>query len=238
MARLVRSGEAVRVTIVSHTIDPIRSIALAQLNMTGDMHHDLDAILRVDADDIFRDICKTELQGAFEFAHFNIQMEGVTRAFQQQLTRTRMASYSAESLRFTESGMEVLVGPGVGEIDGVDWRLEYEILMGNVEMIYRYMIEAGIPVEDARGILPLNVLSKIGMSVSYKTLVQMSRVRMCYQSQKGEWGPVFSMIVKELRVIDPLLTLPLGAFCEHGQECPFGSRLDRPCPRNHRKEGQ
>src|SRR5512139_865489 len=94
MSRIRKQGEAVKVTIVSHTIEPVRSIALAQLNMRGIMHHDLNEVGPEDAAEIFLDICKTELQGAFEFATFNIQMEGVSRAFQQQLTRTRLAAYS------------------------------------------------------------------------------------------------------------------------------------------------
>jgi thymidylate synthase ThyX len=236
MARRVKPGEAVKVTIVTNTMAPIKSIALAQLNMTGDMRHSLGDVSLGEAEDIFKDLCKTELQGAFEFVHFNIQMEGVTRAFQQQLTRTRLASYSAESLRFTKSGMEVLAGPGIwaSNESGVDWAADMQRQMEWIERTYNEMIESGVPVEDARGILPLNVLSKIGMCVSYKTLVAMSRVRMCYQSQAGEWGEVFSAIVSALNDIDPLLTIPLGAFCDHGQKCPFGSRLDRKCERGNR----
>jgi thymidylate synthase ThyX len=116
----------------------------------------------------------------------------------------------------------------------VDWAADMQRQMEWIERTYNEMIESGVPVEDARGILPLNVLSKIGMCVSYKTLVAMSRVRMCYQSQAGEWGEVFSAIVSALNDIDPLLTIPLGAFCDHGQKCPFGSRLDRKCERGNR----
>lgn len=241
MANIVFPGQAVKVTIPTHTVEPVKAIALAQLNMTGDMRHSLFSVSSKEAEDIFLDICKTELQGSFEFAHFNIQIEGVTRAFQQQLTRTRLASYSAESLRFTESGIEVLIGPHMLEMaresrhpnsGGVDWECEIHTAMDNIERLYHDMIDDGVPVEDARGILPLNVLSKVGMSTSYKTLVHMSRVRMCYQSQAGEWGEVFHRIFSELERINPLLTIPLGAFCDHGQKCPFGSRLDRKCERS------
>jgi thymidylate synthase (FAD) len=240
MAKIRRQGEAVKVTIVTHTADPVNAIVLAQKNMTGDMQHDINAFDRVEVEATFRDLCKTELQGAFEFAHFNIQLEGVSRAFQQQLTRTRLAAYSAESLRFTEAGMEVLVGPHLVKMsrenrdphgDGVDWELEYAMMCDRIGELYDLMVDDGVPVEDARGILPLNILSKVGMSVSYKTLVHMSRVRMCYQSQAGEWGPVFSAIVEQLAQVDPLLTLPFGAFCDQGEPCPFHSRLDRDCPR-------
>jgi thymidylate synthase ThyX len=231
MAKIVSPGKA-RVSIVSYTNEPVRAIALAQLNMRGDMRHRLADISMGEAQEIFLDICKTELAGAFEFAHFNIQLDGVSRAFQQQLTRTRLASYSAESLRFTDKrGMEVLAGPGLCMEDEVDWRVEYQLQCDHIERLYMDMVDAGIPTEDARGILPLNVLSKIGMSVSYKTIIGMSRVRMCYQSQPGEWGDVFNKIVIGLKHIDPLLTKPLGAFCTAGQDCPFGSRLDRDCPR-------
>jgi thymidylate synthase (FAD) len=237
MAKLIPADKAAKVTIVSHTMAPIHTIALAQKNMTGNMVHSLTEISSNEAEDIFRDILKTELQGALEFVHFVIQMEDVSRAFQQQLTRTRLAAYSAESLRFTESGMKVAVGSHVLQSDAhgdVSWMAEEQILMSNIEHLYHDMIEDGVPVEEARGILPLNVLSKVGMCVSYKTLIAMSRVRMCYQSQAGEWGNVFGQIVSELDRIDPLLTVPLGPFCEHGRKCPFGSRLDRKCPKDPR----
>lgn len=239
MAKIRKQGEAVKVTIVTHTANPVEAMVLAQKNMTGEMVHDINAFDRVEVEATFRDLCKTELQGAFEFAHFNIQMEGVSRAFQQQLTRTRLAAYSAESLRFTESGMEVLAGPHLVQTAerhhpgnphtafGM-----YEEACDVIERCYTDLIAMGVPVEDARGILPLNVLSKIGMSVSYKTLVHMSRVRMCYQSQKGEWGPVFNAIFAQLGLIDSLLTLPFGAFCDADMPCPFHSRLDRECPRS------
>ncbi len=225
MVQIRRPGEAVRVTIVSHTIEPLRTIALAQMNMTGDMRHSLWHIDRPDAVEIFQDICKTKLQGAFEFVHFFIQMEGVSRAFQQQLTRTRLAAYSAESLRFTEAGMEVLAGPHMTDAH----LAQYSVGLEYMEATYNGLIRNGCPIEDARGILPLNVLSKIGMCTSFSTLLNMSRVRMCYQSQEGEWNEVFAKLVDELKRIDPVLVVPFGPFCEHGQKCPFGSKLDRKC---------
>lgn len=231
MVQIVRPGDAIRVTVVSHTTEPLRTIALAQKNMTGHMLHNVNDISRGDAFEIFNDICKTELQGAFEFVHFVIQMEGVSRAFQQQLTRTRLAAYSAESLRFTESGMQVLMGPHLSASDDAYAMQAYVRACEVIENTYTELIHAGIPTEDARGILPLNVLSKIGMCVSYKTLIQMSRVRMCYQSQPGEWDTVFRQIVSGIERIEPILIKPFGPFCEHGQKCPFGSILDRDCPR-------
>jgi len=199
--------------------------------MTGNMRHSRDAVERSEALDIFMDIAKTELQGAFEFVHFVIQMEGVSRAFQQQLTRTRLAAYSAESLRFTEVGMQVLMGPHLANSGDTEAMNQYVRTVDTIEAGYEYLIDAGVPIEDARGILPLNVLSKIGMCVSYKTLVGMSRVRMCYQSQEGEWDVVFKQIVQGIANVEPILVSPLGPFCEHGQKCPFGSKLDRDCPR-------
>ena len=227
MATIRKPGEAVKVSLPAYTMEPVKAIALAQLNMTGDMRFALTDLSHYNAQEIFKDICKTELQGAFEFAHFNFQISGVSRAFQQQLTRTRLAAYSAESLRFTEAGMEVLAGPHMNE-EQLAW---YKNGIDSIDKVYHDLLDMGVPIEDARGILPLNVLSKIGMSVSYKTLIHMSRVRMCYQSQKGEWGPVFQAMYTLLHDIDPLLCQPLGAFCDHGQACPFGSKLDRKCER-------
>jgi len=250
MATIVSPGERARVTVLPVTLDPIKVVAAAQKNMRGEMVHDLSLISDTEAEELFLDVCKTELAGALEFVHFVIQFDGFTRAFQQQLTRTRLASYSAESLRFTESGMEVLAGPHLVEVDrqwhadndrAIDYGLSvktglcpmdvYKTTMDAVEGTYGTLIAAGVPTEDARGVLPLNVLSKIGMCVSYKTLVSMSRVRMCYQSQEGEWGFAFAQIAQQLEAIHPLLVHPLGAFCDAGISCPFGSILDRKCER-------
>lgn len=244
MSNLVEAGNAT-VSIISYTGNPIKTIAAAQRNMVGHMMHNLMEISDDEAREIFLDCAKTELQGAFEFVHFNIQMDGVSRAFQQQLTRTRLAAYSAESLRFTESGMNVLVGPHLVATDEGYWasdapdesprhnspREMYQIECNRIEATYNALLLSGVPTEDARGILPLNVLSRVGMSVSYKTLIHMSRVRMCYQSQAGEWGDVFRKILDLLEIIDPLLVKPMGAFCDAGQKCPFGSVLDRKCDR-------
>ena len=238
MAKLVKPGQAVKVTLVSHTNDTLRTIAAAYLNMQGNMQHNLYNIGWEQSKEIFADICKTDIQGAFEFVHFFFQIEGVTRAFQQQLTRTRLAAYSAESLRFTDvtkKEMQVLAGPSIWEHSLTLQQNAYQEVVDRIEENYVFMVENGMSIEDARGILPLNVLSKIGMSVSYKTLIHMSRVRMCYQSQPGEWTYVFEAMIQNIKgklgKSGELLASQFGPYCEFSLECPFNSSLDRQCER-------
>lgn len=221
------------VRLLSYTHEPLKVVAAAQLNMLGDMRMSLNDISEHEAEELFSDVLKTTLQGSLEAVHFYFQMKGLSRAFQQQLTRTRHSSYNIESLRFFEvsdlrNNMYVGEGPyTAAQEDMID------DLLHEAEKTYKNLIASGVPVQDARNLLPLGTHSKIGWSVDLKTLNHMSRVRLCTQSQEGEWGKVFTQIMDELEGVHPMLADGFGPFCERGEVCPFGSMLDRPCPKRY-----
>ena len=175
-------------------------------------------------------IAKTELQGPLEFVSFVFLFRDVTRAFTHQLVRYRVGtSFVQESLRFTnKSNARVLATEEVckdSETFGIYSR-------GVVDAVtaYQSLVDMGVPIQDARGLLPIHILTNIWASISLRTLANIWAHRMCYQAQAGEWQNVLNQVKVILEARYPKLVRFLVLPCEKGLPCPFGSEMDRACP--------
>lgn len=220
----------VKVTCISATPEPKKVIAAGVLNMRGDMRHSIADITDEEADTIFEEMKKTALNGVFEWITLVFQVEGVTRAFTHQLVRHRVGfSFSQESMRFTQvAPVKALAGPSI-ESNPAALKIWNDTL-DQIDFAYQEMQELGAETQDARGILPTNVLTKIGFSTNYRSLVQLCGDRLCYQAQ-SEWRRVVTKMKDEVRRVwgddfaDYLLPV-----CYHSGSCKFLSVFDRPCP--------
>jgi len=63
---------------------------------------------------------------------------------------------------------------------------------------YNRLIDAGVPAEDARGLMPHSMTTRYHWSVSLRTLLGEAGKRLCTQAQ-FEWRMVMSEVVKALR---------------------------------------
>lgn len=221
----------VRVTCISATPHPKKVIAAGVLNMRGDMRHSLGEISNEEADEIFQEMSKTGLNGVFEWVTLVFQIEGVSRAFTHQAVRHRVGfSYSQESMRFTQvEDMQVVCGPTLFNNEEALNRWCDEL--DNIEKLYKDLIKMGVATQDARGILPTNVVTKLGLSCNYRSLVDLAGARLCEQSQ-GEWRDVIRQMKDEVRrVWGHDMADYLQPVCAHTHRCEFRSVYDRPCPR-------
>lgn len=217
-----------KVTLLTATPEPLRTIAAGVKNMRGEMVHDLFDISEEEADLIFTEMSKTALNGVFEWVNMVFQIEGVSRAFTHQLVRHRVGySFSQESMRFTKvEDMAVLKGPSVKtEAQMQTWAN----VLDSVESGYQRLLDLGVDIQDARGLLPTNVLTKIGMGVTYRALVKLAGDRLCLQAQ-GEWRSVMAAIKAEVSAYEPRLAELLKPVCKHTGKCEFKSIFDRECP--------
>src|SRR5690606_29530142 len=120
--------------------------------------------------------------------HFMI--EGVTRSLTHQMVRQRTAVYAQESLRFAvkENMAESVALPpslegarsmreiyddfdtiGFDNLSDIDkQRYRWGIAMQNVETAYDYLVNSGIPAEDARGLLPHNITTRLHYSTDLR----------------------------------------------------------------------
>ena len=112
------------------------------------------------------------IPSSWEYVDYTFLIEGVTRAFTHQFVRTRTNSYAQQTMRVLDvsegRGWDYLTGPSI-ESDEDSKRI-YHIEMERIGEAYRGLITCGAKIEDARGILPTNILTNIVCKTSPRAL--------------------------------------------------------------------
>lgn len=152
------------------------------------------------------------IQSSFEFVDYTFEISGVTRAFTHQLVRTRTGSYAQESQRTVDVRDSEVINT---TNDPLFDQLSDAILEG-----YASMIDSGIPVQDARGILPTNMSTSIICKFDLRTLHNMALLRLCTRTQ-GEYQNIFKMMVKAITIVHPWVEQFLRVHCVWYGVCAF-----------------
>ncbi len=156
---------------------------------------------------------KDTIQSSWEFVDYTFEISGVTRAFTHQLVRTRTGAYAQESQRTVDVSDHRVVNTS-GK------RMFAEFADQAMEN-YRTMVEDnGIPVQDARGILPTNVTTSIIAKFSLRTLHDMGLLRLCYRTQ-GEYQRVFEMMRDCVLAVHPWTKDFIKVHCAWYGSCAF-----------------
>lgn len=197
------------------------------------MIHDIESVSKEKAVETIKELNKTRLNGAVEFGgDFVFQIEGVPRAFTHQAVRKRVgASYSQESMRFaTKEGNKFSYATGKSIRADNDLNALYGGFMNDISQKYEKLLSKGAEQQDARGILPINTNTKIGIRYNLMTLIRLAEVRLCYQSQ-GHWRTVIEKMKKEVKgKVGKSVADLLVKACDRTGKCEFISVFDRDCP--------
>jgi thymidylate synthase (FAD) len=133
------------------------------------------------------------IPSSWEFANFTFEIKNVTRAFTHQLVRTRNASYAQQTMRMlNKKGFTYRVPPRLK--DDESNREIYDDCMTRIEDAYDEMIENGVAVEDARGVLPTNIHTNIIMQINLRTFAEMARSRTGLRTQ-DEYREVMEQMI-------------------------------------------
>lgn len=128
------------------------------------------------------------IPSSWEFADYAFLIEGVTRAFTHQLVRSRNNSYAQQTMRILDvDGWEYLTGPSIQERPTLT-RI-YDSCMEKIALAYSALIAAGAAIEDARGVLPTNILTNIVVKANLRSVVDLVRKRSSSRTQ-GEYRDV------------------------------------------------
>lgn len=79
-----------------------------------------------------------------------------------------------------------------------DMEFEYRRAMDNAALVYRTLVDMGVPLEDARNLIPLGATHDIVWKLNLQSLRHIVGKRSCWILQAGLWEPVISGMVKEL----------------------------------------
>jgi flavin-dependent thymidylate synthase len=141
------------------------------------------------------------IPSSWEMVSYTFLINGVTRAFTHQFVRTRTGSYAQQTMRVLDvSGWDYLTGPTLQErSDASDC---YHQTMGQVGAAYDYMVAKGAKIEDARGILPTNILTNIVAKFDLRTFADTQRKRASSRTQ-GEYRDVMTAMRAEVLRVHP-----------------------------------
>lgn len=78
------------------------------------------------------------------------------------------------------------------------WRRDWDEAVEDIGATYNALVNAGMPAEDARGLLPTNLLTRINYNTSLRGLKEHAGLRLCTQAQY-EWRLVWFEMLKAIR---------------------------------------
>lgn len=219
------TGTCSEVSLVNDLKDHFRIISTITRGYTGKY------ALPISPEELHKfagDVLETKLSTPLEMVNTVWLIEGVTRAWTHQAVRYRVGSaYVQESMRFwgLHKVYEVYVPPKIAsdkEQLGRYGRATQEGIQAYVNMK-----QAGADDQDARGVLPTNVLTKMFVSWNLSTLHNIFQTRWCCQAQTSEWMPILIQMKKALVPyrLDRFLSAPI----DRGEPCGFNASFDRPC---------
>lgn len=204
-----------KVILFNHTALPLHTLSLPVSAWTSDnFPESLDEITTDDAKVNTRKALSAFHKTALEYIDLIFIIKNCSRAFQQQLTRTRLASFSIQSMRVvTKEGFATngnyTMPPGLDDHQ----KKTFHNTMVGIENAYNRLLADDVRVEDARGILPLNIHSDISMKINLASLYNMTRQRLCVNTQ---WE--YRQVVRQMK---HLIKEKLGYI--------FSQHIDAPC---------
>lgn len=133
----------------------------------------------------------TTIPSSWEFVDVIFCIEGVTRAFTHQLVRTRNASYAQQAMRIVDmSKFEYHTGPTVKD----QAKVVYDSVMRTIMQAYSQIIKEGAKPEDARGVLPTDILTNICMKINLRGFSELVKKRSSPRVQ-DEYAQVLAQMV-------------------------------------------
>lgn len=192
------------VSISDHPLETVRWAADVSRIRIGDdpvKYCDRQGFSKEDLEDYFVNLIKDTFSTPLEYVSTVWYLDNVSRAAQQQITRHRVGTaFSIESMRVVPkenfaSRMLYHVPDRIAN-DPEKFK-EFHQSMLDIEKEYNRLISEGVEVEDARGILPLNIFSTITMSINLRALIHLVLSRSCYKAQ-GEVHEIAEMMIKDL----------------------------------------
>lgn len=230
-----------RVHLLHMSSDPLGQIAAFAMMYEGKVARSLSGITDEQRRHYFAQVAKTHLKAPFEAVHFHFMVEGVTRSFTHQMVRQRTAVFAQESLRFAvKDGIdeEVALPPALRSLKDDDPRVVlWRKAVNGVEDVYHALVDAGVPAEDARGLLPHNITTRLNYATNLRNLQDHAGMRLCTQAQ-FEWRAVWVRIVEAIRNYGngtgqewqyELLANLFRPVCYLTGKCEFKADFDRKC---------
>jgi thymidylate synthase (FAD) len=177
---------------------------------------------------------KTGHASPLEQVVFWFAIAGVSRSLSHQFVRHRIGiSFEQQSQRYVKFSRERLayVMPDSWRRANLD--AEFEQLLSRTSELYRKALEAGIPAEDARFVLPNAAPTNFHVMVNFAEMLHICDLRLCVRAQ-WEIRRMVALMRAEIKRVLPEIALFMQPKCgenrmgycdeslEDWRKCPLG----------------
>jgi len=207
-----------KVYLLRHTPEPEKVVFLAArlCYSSKDIQSLREDLETKDESSFIRNIISQGHLSVLEHASFTFGVEGISRVTSHQLVRHRIASYSQQSQRYVtlKDKLQYVVPSSVKERPDL-----YNIFNEVVEKAsaaYLKLLEAGVPTEDARFILPSAVETRLILTMNARELLHFFELRCCRRAQ-WEIRAMAMEMLKIVRRIAPTIFKDGGPPCIKGR---------------------
>jgi thymidylate synthase (FAD) len=233
----------VEVKVLTHTPDPVRVMYVAFRTCYSKLTPqqiwaDIDSgkVTREKMEAFIVDKLKTGHSSPRTQVYFTFGVSGLSRAASHQLVRHNQGiTFDQQSQRyyaFKEGDFPYIV-PETWERAGL--RDEYIDFMSQLGRLYNRALQAGVPAEDARFLLPNAATTNLTFTVNYEEFLHIADLRLCWRAQweiRHMWAKARNALKREIpelaRFVQPKCgDLRMGYCDEERKEydkCPLGAR--------------
>ncbi|MBQ3819624.1 FAD-dependent thymidylate synthase, partial [bacterium] len=153
-----------------------------------------------------------------EHIQVSFAISNVSRACTHQLVRHRHMSFSQKSQRYVkEKGQfDYIIPPTIDK--NPQLRENFIDFMSKISEKYQEFVDAGVPAEDARFVLPNAAASSMVVSMNLREFIHVANLRLCTRAQY-EIRTLVRMMCDEMIKSEPWLKPYLVAKCERFGFC-------------------
>jgi thymidylate synthase (FAD) len=180
--------------------------------------------------DLVRRVIDSGHGSTIEHIVFTFAISGVTRTLSHQLVRHRAGlAFDQQSQRYVKYKEPSYMVPGSVSDAEDEVRQRFEEQLSESLEVYEDMLEAGIPGEDARFVMPNATRTNLVMTTNLRALIHMSGLRLCVMAQ-WEIRRLFQLIRHEIFSVSPFLGSFLAPKCVPMGYCDEDRNRDEHCP--------
>ncbi len=234
---------AIQVKLLDHTQDPIKSLYLAYRTadssltpMQIDRRIEDGRITGEQMAEFIERRLQTGHASPLEQVWFEFGISGVSRAFSHQFVRHRVGiSFEQQSQRyvkFKDAYFPFTVPSSVQRAGMAD---KMEAAFADLGKLYQELLDAGVPAEDARFLLPNAASTNFKIIVNFQEMLHICDLRLCTRAQ-WEFRKVASLMRAEInrrfpelgKYLQPKCGERRSGYCDEDYEaweaCPIGRK--------------
>lgn len=211
-----------QVELLYHTPDPERAVATAARLCYAPVGASelLESMSEERVKSVLSTIMKSGHYSALEHASYTFAVDGVSRALTHQLVRHRIASFNQQSQRYVKfaEGLNIVKPATITDDPGKE--AVFDEAIEAALSAYKKLLDAGVPAEDARYLLPNAAETKIVITMNIRELLHFYELRCCNRAQ-WEIHDLADRMLALAKPTAPYIFLDAGAPCIR-TTCPEG----------------